>query len=183
MWTDFRQTRRGNSSLKNDRRQQSGRSAQCDQWSHPNAGSNSREPRLSGDRVHDQGRSDGTPTLRGALASPKMHQPTSDGDHPALRHRRRRKWCEPKRQPATEQDPSKTPQIGRIQESTESQHQQSGCKFEQNLGALIRRLADDRPTKRVPSPQECRFCDISAADCPVRIDADTSPEDATTSNF
>ena len=56
-------------------------------------------------------------------------------------------------------------------------------RFIQNLGALIRRLADGRPTKRVPSPQECRFGDISAADCPARIDADTSPEDATTSDF
>ena len=44
-------------------------------------------------------------------------------------------------------------------------------KFIQNLGSLIRRLADERLAKRVPSPQECRFCDISALDCPERVDA------------
>ena len=35
-------------------------------------------------------------------------------------------------------------------------------QFIQNLGALIRRLAADKPAQRIPSPQECRFCDISA---------------------
>ena len=56
-------------------------------------------------------------------------------------------------------------------------------QFVQNLGTLIRRLSADEPARRVPSRQECRFCDITAADCPARIDADTSPEDATTSDF
>ena len=56
-------------------------------------------------------------------------------------------------------------------------------QFIQDLGALIRRLADKRPATQVPSPQECRLCDISAADCPARIVADTSPEDVTTSDF
>ena len=35
-------------------------------------------------------------------------------------------------------------------------------QFIRNLGALIRRLAYERPAKRVPSEQECRFCDITA---------------------
>ena len=39
-------------------------------------------------------------------------------------------------------------------------------QFIQNLGALIRRLAADKPPARVPSRQECRFCDISAAGLP-----------------
>ena len=39
-------------------------------------------------------------------------------------------------------------------------------QFVQNLGALIRRLSADEPARRVPSGQECRFCDITAADCP-----------------
>ena len=56
-------------------------------------------------------------------------------------------------------------------------------QFIQNLGALIRRISGDEPARRVPSRQECRFCDITAADCPARIDADISPEDATTSDF
>ncbi len=39
-------------------------------------------------------------------------------------------------------------------------------QFIQNLGALIRRLSADEPARRVPSGSECRFCDISAVDCP-----------------
>ena len=46
-------------------------------------------------------------------------------------------------------------------------------QFVQNLGTLIRRLSADKPARRVPSPQECRFCDISAADCPARVDEPT----------
>ena len=37
-------------------------------------------------------------------------------------------------------------------------------QFIQNLGALIRRLAAERPAKRVTNAQECRFCDVGAAD-------------------
>ena len=48
---------------------------------------------------------------------------------------------------------------------------------------MIRRLADERPAKKAPSLQECRFCDISVADCPERIDAATEPEGATTTDF
>ena len=39
-------------------------------------------------------------------------------------------------------------------------------QFIQNLGALIRRLAADKPPTRVPSRPECRFCDISAQGLP-----------------
>ena len=46
-------------------------------------------------------------------------------------------------------------------------------QFVQNLGALIRRLSADKPARRIPGPQECRFCDISAADCPERVDEPT----------
>ena len=56
-------------------------------------------------------------------------------------------------------------------------------QFVQNLGALIRRLSADEPARRVPSRRACRFCDISAADCPDRIDTNTGSEDATTSDF
>ena len=56
-------------------------------------------------------------------------------------------------------------------------------QFVQNLGALIRRLAADEPAKRVPSAQECRFCDISAADCPERMDEGSEPAGRTTSDF
>ena len=56
-------------------------------------------------------------------------------------------------------------------------------RFIQNLGALIRRLAADKPLTRVPSRQECRFCDISALDCPERMDEGSEPEGRTTSDF
>ena len=56
-------------------------------------------------------------------------------------------------------------------------------QFIQNLGALIRRLAADKPPTRVPSRQECRFCDISALDCPDRVDEERQPEKLTTEDF
>ena len=56
-------------------------------------------------------------------------------------------------------------------------------QFSQNLGALIRWLADERPAKRVPSPQECLFCDISAADRPLRMDGDHEPTQRTTADL
>ena len=56
-------------------------------------------------------------------------------------------------------------------------------QFIQKLGALIRILAADQPPARVPSRQECRFCDISAADCPERVDGDAEPREGTTSDF
>ena len=56
-------------------------------------------------------------------------------------------------------------------------------QFIQNLGALIRRLAADKAPVRVPSRRECRFCDISAPDCPERVDEGSEPEGGTTSDF
>ena len=48
-------------------------------------------------------------------------------------------------------------------------------QFVQNLGELIRRLAAEKPATRVPSAQEYRFCDITAQDCPDRVDGDAEP--------
>ena len=56
-------------------------------------------------------------------------------------------------------------------------------QFVKNLGALIRRIAANEPARRVPSLQECRFCDITAADCPVRVDADPETGGGTTDDF
>ena len=56
-------------------------------------------------------------------------------------------------------------------------------QFIDNLGSTIRRIAAATPPKRVPSPQECRFCDISAADCPERMDTGSEPEAGTTAEF
>ena len=51
--------------------------------------------------------------------------------------------------------------------------------FVANLGSLIRRLADDVPARRVPSAQECRYCDITRADCPDRMEDSWTPEGST----
>ena len=55
-------------------------------------------------------------------------------------------------------------------------------RFIDRLGTLIRRLADETPAQRVPSGAECRFCDITTADCPDRIEGDTE-ETGTTEDF
>ena len=54
--------------------------------------------------------------------------------------------------------------------------------FVERLGALIRRLADETPARRVPSAQECRWCDITAADCPERVE-DEAWEEGVTADF
>ena len=55
--------------------------------------------------------------------------------------------------------------------------------FARNLASLIRRLASDAPPQRTPSAHECRFCDISSADCPERADPEMAPQEATTADF
>ena len=55
-------------------------------------------------------------------------------------------------------------------------------RFVERLGSLIRRLADETPARKVPSTQECRWCDISAADCPDRIE-DELRQEGTTEDF
>ena len=56
-------------------------------------------------------------------------------------------------------------------------------QFIDALGATIRQLAAATPPKRVPSFQECRFCDISAADCPERMDDELAFDGANTDDF
>ena len=53
-------------------------------------------------------------------------------------------------------------------------------QFIDRLGSLIRRLADETPARRVPSASECRWCDITSADCPDRIDDETREDGGTT---
>ena len=55
-------------------------------------------------------------------------------------------------------------------------------KFVENLGGLIRRLASETPARRVPSGPECRFCDITAGDCPERVEEEAQRE-GTTEDF
>ena len=56
------------------------------------------------------------------------------------------------------------------------------ASFVGNLGGLITRLASQIPARRVPSPAECRFCEITPADCPERAD-EGSLEEGTTDDF
>ena len=56
-------------------------------------------------------------------------------------------------------------------------------QFKKDLGALIRRIAADKPATKVPSEQECRFCDITAEDCAERIDGDPTTHEVTTLEF
>ena len=55
-------------------------------------------------------------------------------------------------------------------------------RFIGRLGSLIRRLADETPARRIPSAQECRWCDITAADCPERVEEMETTE-GTTEDF
>ena len=55
-------------------------------------------------------------------------------------------------------------------------------RFIDRLGTLIRRLADETPARRVPSGSECRFCDITADDCPERVEEMRGTE-GTTEDF
>ena len=55
--------------------------------------------------------------------------------------------------------------------------------FVRDLGSLIRRIAAPEPPHRVPSAPECRFCDITAADCPSRVEDEYDPKDGTTDDF
>ena len=56
-------------------------------------------------------------------------------------------------------------------------------QFIENLGSTIRRIAAENPPTRVPSAQECRFCDITAEDCPQRIDQSAEADQPTTDDF
>ena len=56
-------------------------------------------------------------------------------------------------------------------------------QFKTDLGALIRRIAADKPAARVPSEHECRFCDITLEDCTERIETGSAPNGGTTEDF
>ena len=49
-------------------------------------------------------------------------------------------------------------------------------RFTDRLAGLIRRIASDTPAAQVPSSAECRFRDITGADCPERIDDEDAAE-------
>ena len=48
---------------------------------------------------------------------------------------------------------------------------------------LIHRVAAPEPPQRAPSAAECRFCDITIADCPERVDQGAPPSGGSTDDF
>ena len=44
--------------------------------------------------------------------------------------------------------------------------------FREGLHDLIRRVVSDKPARKVPSPPECNWCDLTDLDCPERVDSD-----------
>ncbi|HYU18180.1 MAG TPA: PD-(D/E)XK nuclease family protein [Chloroflexota bacterium] len=46
------------------------------------------------------------------------------------------------------------------------------AEFKKNVSYFVDLLHAESPPKRVPSEPECRYCDITAADCPDRIEPD-----------
>jgi CRISPR/Cas system-associated exonuclease Cas4 (RecB family) len=54
--------------------------------------------------------------------------------------------------------------------------------FVGNLAGLIKRVSSDAPARRVPSPDECKFCDLTAKDCTERAVA-VAEELLTTAEF
>lgn len=45
--------------------------------------------------------------------------------------------------------------------------------FVGRLTTLIRRVAGDEPAIKIPAADECRWCDITAADCPERVEGES----------
>ena len=56
-------------------------------------------------------------------------------------------------------------------------------RFVDRLGALIRRLADEEPARKVPSAEECRWCDITPEDWPERVEGEGPGREGTTDDF
>ncbi len=50
-------------------------------------------------------------------------------------------------------------------------------EFSETLHHFLDILEADHPALKVPSAHECRFCEITKADCPERIDAPVSAEE------
>jgi CRISPR/Cas system-associated exonuclease Cas4 (RecB family) len=54
--------------------------------------------------------------------------------------------------------------------------------FVQNLAGLIKRVSAEVVPRRVPSPDECKFCDLTVKDCTERVEA-AAEELLTTAEF
>ena len=55
--------------------------------------------------------------------------------------------------------------------------------FIRRLVALIQRIAAPDPPPTTASASECRFCDITADDCPDRVGGDAEPATGDTTDF
>ena len=55
--------------------------------------------------------------------------------------------------------------------------------FIRDLGALIQKVAAPTPPPAAPSSQECRFCDITALDCPERLEGAYEPAETAIEDF
>jgi hypothetical protein len=54
--------------------------------------------------------------------------------------------------------------------------------FVNNLAGLIKRVSAEAAPRRVPSLDECRFCDLTSKNCAERVEAE-SEEMLTTAEF
>lgn len=61
-------------------------------------------------------------------------------------------------------------------------HSAIDVSFVETLSHLIRRVAAQIPARRVPSPTECNYCNITTEDCPERAIA-TTPIEGLTEDF
>ena len=50
--------------------------------------------------------------------------------------------------------------------------------FVSRLAEFMRKMTSDMPPRRVPSESECRWCELTGADCPDRIESDSDSDAA-----
>ena len=55
--------------------------------------------------------------------------------------------------------------------------------FKTSLFSMIHRVASPDPARRVPSRLECALCDLTAEDCPERVESDAPDDTATVEDF
>jgi hypothetical protein len=48
--------------------------------------------------------------------------------------------------------------------------------FVARVQAMLRKVCQTDPLRKVPSAPECKFCSISSADCPERLDGEDEPQ-------
>ena len=55
--------------------------------------------------------------------------------------------------------------------------------FTEKLVVLIKRITSETPANKIPSSQECKFCNITSSDCAERIEQDEPPIASSTDDF